>query len=775
MRALLILLALLLELSTASQAQQQAGPFQLFQSAGLDKSVKTALAWEDGVVLAGNFTTYNDSLPLNGVAYLNNGTISPLGNGPTYQMPSGQVHALAIASGELYAVGRFFAPGSSFPQTYSVSRWNGTTWVPVPGNLNDNVWQGLGAVAVEYQNSLVVVDGRTVRRLTNGQWQNIGAEFNGSVDALAVYDGSLIAGGRFTMPNDLNRLARWDGTQWRSMDAGVDGPVRALLVHEGALYAAGDFRQEGIPFPDVRTLNRVAVWRNGGWFPLGEGVPFPIAGLTSLDGALTVLRTNNFWPPGPFPLNEPFATRWNGTTWENVETPFSGITQVWGVIQRENETVYYGDFFDEAAGVMHVAAQSGSHLMPQLNPNLRGGIFSGTYGLTLFRGMVTALGNYRRPIQSGGGNIASWDGERWQNLVASGDAHESIVYAHNDTLYYARVGRVFGFDGTTTFQVGPSIPGEEFILALTHHRGALYAGGRFGGGLARFNGEQWERPVALQSVNTLLSMGDDLIIGGSFSARIDRNGTLNRIARLTPEGQYLPLGEGFNNNVQALAVLNGELYAAGDFTASGNKPISKIARWDGQEWQPLGQGIATNVYALTTYRGHLIASGRFYNTLSVVGSPEISGVARWTGTAWEALVPGWTAPARSFLEHDGLLYIAGSTFNINGRISQGVIGWDGRTTVSVPTASLVSAGEVSVYPQPASRTATIQYSVHTPGNTRIEVYDLLGRMRFSRAEYADGPGLHTSHLDLSTWPTGTYLYRVTTPLGILSGSFVRVP
>lgn len=762
-------------LATASFAQFQEGPFTYFRSSGLDSPVRTAIPWEGGFVLGGNFTTYNDSLPLNGVAFLRDGSISALGNGPTYQMTGGEVHALTVAAGELYAVGRFFAPASPLPQAYSVSRWDGTSWVPIMGNLNDGVWQGLGAVAVEFENSLVVVDGRTVRRLNNGQWQNIGPEFNASVDALAVYDGSLIAGGRFTMSEDRNYLARWDGQRWVSMDVGVNGAVRALLVHEGALYAAGDFIQEGIPFPDVRILNRVAVWRDGGWFPLGSGVPYPVSGLTSHNGNLLTLRTNNFWPAGPFPQGETFASQWDGTTWLDFETPFNGITQLRGIIQEENQTVYYGDFIDEAAGVMHVAAQSGTQLLPQLDPNLRGGIFSGTYGLTLYRGNVTALGNYRRPIQSGGANVATWDGERWQNLVQTGAAHESIVYAHNDTLYYARAGRVFGFDGASTFQVGPSIPGEEFILALTHHRGSLYAGGRFSGGLARFNGQTWERPVGLQSVNALLSMGDDLIIGGSFSARVDRNGILNRIARLTPEGQYLPLGEGFNNNVQALAVLNGELYAAGDFTASGNKPISKIARWDGQEWQPLGQGIATNVYALVVYGGHLIASGRFYNTLSVEGSPEIRGVARWTGTAWEPLVPGWSSTATAFLEHEGLLYMSGGAFNLEGNFSRGLIAWDGRITVSTPMPSAVSAGEVSVYPQPASRTATLQYTTDAQGSTRIEIFDLLGRMQLSKAEYAESPGLHTSRLDLSTWPTGTYLYRVTTPTGILTGTFVRVP
>jgi hypothetical protein len=44
-------------------------------------------------------------------------------------------------------------------------------------------------------------------------------------------------------------------------------------------------------------------------------------------------------------------------------------------------------------------------------------------------------------------------------------------------------------------------------------------------------------------------------------------------------------------DLQAPAVYDGDLIAAGAFTEAGGVPVNRIARWDGTDWSPLGSGI----------------------------------------------------------------------------------------------------------------------------------------------------------------------------------------
>jgi hypothetical protein len=63
--------------------------------------------------------------------------------------------------------------------------------------------------------------------------------------------------------------------------------------------------------------------------------------------------------------------------------------------------------------------------------------------------------------------------------------------------------------------------------------------------------------------------------------------------------------------VRVLAVLGGDLYAAGNFrTAGGNESIG-IAKWDGSSWSALGSGMNDGVDALVVSGGNLYAGGFF--------------------------------------------------------------------------------------------------------------------------------------------------------------------
>src|SRR5690606_25784304 len=74
-------------------------------------------------------------------------------------------------------------------------------------------------------------------------WTSPGVGVQGSVRALAVYNGRLIVGGHLTEAGGLpvGRIAAWDGTAWAPLGAGVNGDVLSLAVFSGELYASGVF------------------------------------------------------------------------------------------------------------------------------------------------------------------------------------------------------------------------------------------------------------------------------------------------------------------------------------------------------------------------------------------------------------------------------------------------------------------------------------------------------------------------------------------------------
>ena len=74
-------------------------------------------------------------------------------------------------------------------------------------------------------------------------WLPLGSGMNYYVRALTVYDGHLIAGGRFSTAGgtSASHIASWDGSAWSPLGSGMNDYVHALTVHDGYLIAGGGF------------------------------------------------------------------------------------------------------------------------------------------------------------------------------------------------------------------------------------------------------------------------------------------------------------------------------------------------------------------------------------------------------------------------------------------------------------------------------------------------------------------------------------------------------
>lgn len=152
------------------------------------------------------------------------------------------------------------------------------------------------------------------------------------------------------------------------------------------------------------------------------------------------------------------------------------------------------------------------------------------------------------------------------------------------------------------------------------------------------------------------------------------------------------LGSGCGQNdqsegVYALIVYDNELIAAGIFSSAGGIAANNVAAWDGHSWHALGSGIGpassfTAVYALAVYDGELYAAGSFHQA----GGAPAESIARWDGAAWHAVGTGNRQGAINALAaYKGMLY-AGGYFSdtAQGDPVQNIERWDGSAWSSVP-------------------------------------------------------------------------------------------
>lgn len=166
----------------------------------------------------------------------------------------------------------------------------------------------------------------------------------------------------------------------------------------------------------------------------------------------------------------------------------------------------------------------------------------------------------------------------------------------------------------------------------------------------------------------LISFNGQLVVSGDFTYAGTKRA--NHVA--TWNGDWQPLGTGFNNFPAAFAEYDGKLVAGGAFTATGSSlSTNGVAYWNGADWLPLGDGVGGagtldswwGVHALTVYEGKLVAGGNF----TMAGGREALFVAAWDGSSWSTLDSGLNAEVFALTVYDNKL-IAGGAFTGPGYV-----------------------------------------------------------------------------------------------------------
>ncbi len=580
--------------------------------AGLNGPVRALTILNGDLVAAGEFTQAG-GVPAAQIARWDGSAWSAIGTGM-----DGPVYAAAVLNGVLYAGGNFAHAGGAV--TSGIARWDGSAWSPVGLSGVDGT---VSAMCV-FNNALYVGGQFThadaaaspgIAGWNGTSWFALGTGVSpADVKSLNVSGGVLCAGGAFVNAGGLAAygVARWNGTAWSNTGLGVylRTCVRySCTNHPYQVAALGSFGSLEYAFTDstfpLTFHSSGAAWTSGGTLASPALLPRPITTAQEFNG--------QFYLGGTFsgessPRN--FA-RLNGTQWSQ----FNGMDgPVEGFAAYNNGLVAVGNFTQiDGVGRNHVAFWDGAAWS-----NLSAGVGHSTSATTLNGVLYVSVP----------GGVQRWDGAAWTSLSGGTLLNFNVapvVTTWNSQLVAGASSGAFGtLDGNTStvgsWNGSTWVPlGELTGLTFGPHPLAtvgttLYAATYFTGtsSIGQYSGGDWTGidTTPLGTVVTLLTHNNALHAAGQAA---DGTGVVGWLNGTT----WQILGGTFDTNPSALASVNGSLYALGGFTSIDGAPFKGVARWDGTAWQPLGSGAngvgtAGSVLALAGLNGNVVAGGDFF-------------------------------------------------------------------------------------------------------------------------------------------------------------------
>jgi trimeric autotransporter adhesin len=584
---------------------------------------------------------------------------------------SGSVYALASDGTNLFAAGYFQTPGRN------VARYDGTGWTPLGEGLDGNVdalaiWNGELYASGSFTGGMAKWNG--------SQWINLGASFRPKPPTrLQAWKDGLYLAGDFTNINNqaMAEIARYDANGFQPLNGRVAGNVYTLSADDAKLYLAGDFiyLQQSEPQDSWILAQGVGVWDGDHYDNLyneqfANGVGLFVTAIAKSGNEIYVGGT--FHAAGDASAN--YIAKWDGQHWSGlgtgVENRTSTATPRVDAIAAHPDGIFVGGSFSHAGGVAspNVAIWTGTEWRAA-GEGLNGRV----HRLVLYQGNVIATGQFSASGAQTMFFVARWNGNSWEDLnacclasrIGSQGAHEAIVA--DDTLYVG--GALLGDGGTYTnsvFQLAQDsyvfLGGfNRAIQSMAVHNSELYVSGQFTRvngqaitNLAKWNGSSWSAVASTlnSGVSAIAVHNDQLIIAGGFTQSTTVS-NLNGIARLGAS-DWEPMGSGLWFSPPAgargsdLLSAGDDLYIVGIFNRAGAVDSLNISRWNEQIDFYSSSEIRIQNVSLTTSAELSIVIDASPNTTVIIESTtdftSWTEVTRGTG-AFEATVPVNTGAA----------------------------------------------------------------------------------------------------------------------------------
>ena len=506
----------------------------------------------------------------------------------------------------------------------------------------------------------------------------------GDINVMLRSGSQLYVGGDFDTAGDVpaSNIARWDGERWHALGEGVDGIVHALCFYYDGLYVGGEFATAGgesAPF--------VARWVNGAWARVGQAEQ-------DFDDVVRCFAVyhDELYAGGDFEyvgdIDAWHVAKYDYLDWHEVTGCGLGMEDWMDPATVEVLAVYMDTL--RAGGHFEACGDHEAPFFAKLEEDNERWVAHDTgEGLDWD---VLCLCPWNIDLWIGGsfGSVNGADSEGLAWLGSGGFLHAPLgggadhavtaLAVHNGLLHVATrygirpYGSLYVEDPHWMAPLGDLSDAAIKAYAMDSWGGDLYAAGSLADGIARWDGEGWRRLGAAiiregsgHNVQALCAWEDGVAAGGFMGVETADPTVWCGFVGYFDGATWFPLGGGFDWEVRALAVYDGDLYAAGEFDSDNQHEVDLrgVARWDGEAWQPLGGGL-TGVngegYCLALYDGGLAVGGSFD---TADGVPAPARVALWNGAAFSALGDGMNGPVDALAVLDGVL-IAGGSFSIGG-------------------------------------------------------------------------------------------------------------
>ena len=347
-------------------------------------NVASALEATPGALYVGGAFTDAGGIPNADRIAKWNGSAWSAVSSPASQIGSGQVNAIAVSGGKVYAGGNFAnAGGNALADNLAV--WDGVSWQPFCDAVNPALPAFSGNVTSlqiigptlyvggEFQNGAGIpsADYLLACDLATGASSSVVVDpanpFSGSVYALAAgSDGTLYAGGGFTDLEDIdaadNVASLPAGGTWQAMGAGGGPCGCAVTTFVRGLTTVGDDVYIGTDANDVAGIaqaDHVARWDGSAWHAVGAGSGgangwFPaVASIHDLTAFGSNLFVTGVFQNAGGDARADNAAFFDGTAWHPLGSdgagngPWSGDGHALALVDRQ---LYAAGSFTSAGG-----------------------------------------------------------------------------------------------------------------------------------------------------------------------------------------------------------------------------------------------------------------------------------------------------------------------------------------------------------------------------------------------------------------------------------------
>ncbi|MFH0732787.1 MAG: SBBP repeat-containing protein [Candidatus Omnitrophota bacterium] len=488
---------------------------------GLTGEVRVLTLSGSDLLAGGAFTDAGTDVNADRIAKWNGTTWSSLGGANSGL--TGTVYSLTTYNSNLIAAGNFTNAGTDAEADY-IAKWNGSSWSSMGGvgsgfNFLAYAVTVLGTDLIaggEFTNAGNDSEADKIAKWNGANWSSMGGAgtglTTGQVYCMAIYNGTLIAGGYFyDAGGDSNAdyIAKWNGSSWSSLNGantGLSTTVWALAVYNGYLIAAGGFANAGDADGDY-----IAKWNGTAWSSMGGAG----TGLNNTTYSL-ILYNSYLVAGGAFTdagtdTNADRIAKWNGSSWSSLNGANTGLSAIaYSLAIYNGNLIAGGDFADAGTDTNadRIAKFNGTAWSSLNGANT--GLSSTVYALTIYNGNLVAGGAFTDAgTDTSADRIAKWNGTAWSSLGGSGTGLSSTVRSLAVYNGYLIAGGAFVDAGTdinadciakwngsswsSLNGTGTGLSSTVYVLML--YNGSLFAGGDFsnagsaaeGDRIAKFN------------------------------------------------------------------------------------------------------------------------------------------------------------------------------------------------------------------------------------------------------------------------------------------------